>query len=327
MEFDSCLPGILTSYDGKKGNVRPLISIRMVDGSYAPFPEVEDVPIISPATAFSGIKLPIRVGDKVVLHMADKDIQTLLFDKSTAGLDDPENALPPTNRAHNLSDAVAYTGFQSLDDMIPTDEDVWIFNNTDSDSYNHIRVKGDGSIEVKTLNATGTLDKNGDIEFQNNTCSLKMTDLGNISLNNTIASTVMNPLGNIHTNNAVASTIMDPLGNITTTNGTTTVNQAAVLGAVTVTATGPITAVSTNSTVNVTSPTSTVNVVAGTAATITAPLVNVTAALTNVIGNLNVTGSITSGTTIAATTQVTASGVNLTTHKHSSSGNPPLNPS
>jgi len=210
MSYDSCLPGILTAYDGKKGNVRPLIDIRMIDGSYLPFPEVHDVPVITPATAFSGLKLPVKVGDKVVLHVADRDIQTLLFDKDTWGLRDPENALPPTDRMHNITDAIAYTGFQSLDDMIPSDNDVWIFNNkTDAyaneqaiitalptaaagdfvfnddtgtvwnwssaseawedsnrtSSYNHVRIKGDGSIELKTNLVTVDLSQNGAVSI------------------------------------------------------------------------------------------------------------------------------------------------------------------
>lgn len=269
MQFDSCLPGILTAYDGKKGNVRPLISVRMVDGSYLPFSEVHDVPVISPASAFAGLKLPIKVGDKVVLHIADRDIQSLLFDKRTAGLDDPENALPPTNRQHNLTDAIAYTGFQSLDDMIPSDNDIWIFNNTDSDSYNHVRIKGDGSIELKTLNASATLEKNGDIRLENNTCSTEMTNLGSIT-----------------TQNLIAKMNMDPLGNVTTTNGTTTIRQDTKLGTVTV-----------------------------------------VAPLTSIVGNLAVTGSIASGTTISAVQNVTASGVGLISHKHNPGGDPPLNPS
>jgi hypothetical protein len=159
------LPGIITAYDGKKGTVRPLIDLRYKDGSYIPFSEIEDVPILSPATAFAGIKVPIRVGDKVIIHISDGDIQKLLFDSKTAGLDDPGNTQPCSSRSRNLTDVVAYTGFQSLEDMIPSDHDVWIFNNRTEDSYTHVRLKADGAIELKTLSASIKLHQDGTVDI------------------------------------------------------------------------------------------------------------------------------------------------------------------
>lgn len=197
MDTHSCLPGILTDYDGKKGTVRPLIDIRFgVDGSYLPFPEIEDVPIITPATAFSGIKLPVQTGDKVVLHIADRDIQSLLFDTSTAGITDPGNAQPSLARKHNISDAIAYTGFQSLDDIKYNEDyvnDVWIFNNDDSDSYNHVRLRSDGGMEIKTLSGFLELTKEGSYNVTapaNVTIDAPTSTFnGNVQVNGTIDAT------------------------------------------------------------------------------------------------------------------------------------------
>ncbi|NRA42735.1 MAG: hypothetical protein HRU21_10590 [Pseudomonadales bacterium] len=161
----SMIPGIIVDYyDGKKGNVRPLVDVRYVDGSYLTPAIIEDVPIYTPATAFAGIKLPVQIGDKVILHIADSDIQPLLFNMKTAGITDPGNAEPKIARRFHLSDSIAYTGFQSLDD-IKYDEnyknDVWIFNNDDSDNYNHFRLRSDGGMEIKTLNGFSELTKDG----------------------------------------------------------------------------------------------------------------------------------------------------------------------
>ena len=200
--MNSFLPGIIVDYyDGKKGNVRPLIQLRFKDGSYLPFDTIEDVPIITPATANAGLKLPVKIGDKVQIHIADGDIQTLLFKMSTAGLEDPGSAYPQSARKHNLTDAVAYTGFQSLDDMIPSDEDVWIFNGNGEDYYSHIRLKADGSIETKTQNATVTLTKEGNVSIEApsnlDITAPTSTFNGDVQVNGTLTATVDCISGNV----------------------------------------------------------------------------------------------------------------------------------
>lgn len=279
----SSLPAVIQEYDNTtcKATVKCLIKMRYRDGSQLPFPSIENVPVITPATAFAGIKLPVRVGDKVVLHIQDRDIQRLLFTKDTSGLTPPEGdayTFTDTARMHDLTDCVAYTGFSSFDGTIPSDYDVWIFNNTDSDKYNHVRLKQNGDIEIKTLKATGTLENGGNIELKNTTCSLTMEELGNIRVNNTIASTNMDPTGNILTTNGSCTTLMDISGNTTVT-APTTINMVT-------------------------------------------PLLNVT-------GNVNVLGAITAGLNITSALNVFADSgkVSLLTHKHSQSGNPPVNPS
>lgn len=277
----SSLPAVIQEYDSTtcKATVKCLIKMRYRDGSQLPFPSIENVPIITPATAFSGIKLPVRVGDKVVLHIQDRDIQRLLFTVDTSGLTPPEGdpyTFTDTARLHDLTDCVAYTGFGSFDGTIPSDYDVWIFNNREddenADKYNHIRLKQNGDIEIKTLKATGTLENGGDIELKNTTCSLTMQEIGNIRANNLVASTNMDPAGNILTTNGSCTTLMDVSGNVTVT-APTTVNMVT-------------------------------------------PLVNVT-------GNLSVLGNITAGLNVYAD----SGKVSLLTHKHSQTGNSPVNPS
>lgn len=193
--MDSMIPGIIVdNYDGKKGDVRPMVQVRFSDGSYLPLETIEDVPIITPATTNAGLKLPVKIGDKVLLHIADRDIQTLLYKLSTAGLTDPGDALPQTARNNNITDAIAYTGFQSLDDMIPNDDDVWIFNGLGEDYYSHIRLKANGNIETITQNVTVTLTQDGAVTIDapaNLTINAPDSQFnGNISATGTISSDV-----------------------------------------------------------------------------------------------------------------------------------------
>ena len=49
--------------------------MRYIDGSQIDMTTIGNVQVITPGTALAGLKMPIRVGDKVVLHIQDRDIQ------------------------------------------------------------------------------------------------------------------------------------------------------------------------------------------------------------------------------------------------------------
>ena len=220
----SSLPAVITVWDGKKATVRPLIKMRYVDGSQTDFPTIENVQVITPSTAFAGIKLPIRVGDKVVLHIQDRDIQRLLFVTDTSGLDVLGGTPSDHARLHDLTDAIAYAGFGSLNAIVEADLDVWMFNNkdSDSDSYNHVRFKATGDIEHKTLRATSVMYKNGDITAQNSACNLSMQDAGNISLKNPKSSLEIDAGGTVTVTASATSITMLPTG-VTTIDSSTEV--------------------------------------------------------------------------------------------------------
>ncbi len=163
----SAIPAVIIEYDGQKATVKPMVQILYLDGSSLPVPEITDVPVLTPTTAYAGLKIPIKVGDKVMVHVSDRDIQDLLFKQSTAGLDTDISSVPKTKRVNNLTDAIAYAGFQSLDDMIPSDDDVWIFNNRGSSgSYNYIKLRADGSIISETSGVTVTQTASGTLSIQ-----------------------------------------------------------------------------------------------------------------------------------------------------------------
>lgn len=199
--MDTCIPAIIVEWDGVKAVVRPIVKFIYKDGSSIPSPEIHDVPVITPATAYAGIKLPVAVGDKVMLHICDRDIQDLLFNQSTAGLGDVVSK-PPTKRTNNITDAIAYTGFQSLDDIIPSDEDVWIFNNKDTTNYNHIRLKSDGSIETVTTGvkitqtSSGTITIDADTSISINTPSLSVD--GDVSVTGDVVASGISLAGHVH---------------------------------------------------------------------------------------------------------------------------------
>lgn len=191
----SCIPAVIKVYSNSRATVLPLVKAKFSDGSTLELPEIHDVPVITPCTAFAGLKLPVRVGDKVVLHICDRDIQHLLRVAKTEGLSQTEPSSPSLRRLHDMSDAVAYTGFFSDSASKPDTYDVWIFNNDDSDSMNHIRLKQNGDVEVRTNKATVTLEKEGTIQLKNDNATATFDASGEISLSNAVSSLVMDIAG------------------------------------------------------------------------------------------------------------------------------------
>ena len=164
-EMWTSLPCVITEYDGKLATVRPLVMVKYKDSSVSELPKIPNVQVITPHTAYAGMKLPVRVGDKGELRLQDRDIQTLLFDHTTAGLEDPGTSIPQTRRKHALTDAIMYVGFDSIDSIKETDEDLWIFNNDDDLSrYNFIRFRKDGTIETRNQSTTVRQNPDGSIE-------------------------------------------------------------------------------------------------------------------------------------------------------------------
>ena len=151
------LPAVITQYDSEKqeASVLPLAKLRWVDNSQTTFPEIDNVPVICPSTAYAAIQFPVRVGDKVLLMFQSRDISWTLSDMDTSGLDTPDfkKIKNDTGRMHELSDCVAIIGFSSFVNPHTTSEDLYIFNNSDDSSKkNEIILKENGDIDVKSPN-------------------------------------------------------------------------------------------------------------------------------------------------------------------------------
>ena len=114
--FHCAMPGIVESFDPETQTVtvRPAIKTRrsLSSGSPAATPTVmdslpllRDVPVFFPGTRSSAITWMIEPGDECLVIFADSAIDRWF--------DTGEPSEPPSDRAHDLSDAFAFVGFRS----------------------------------------------------------------------------------------------------------------------------------------------------------------------------------------------------------------------
>jgi hypothetical protein len=107
-EIRTALPGRVESYDAAthKASVLPLIMDGWVDENGnrkgKPLPIVNNVPVLMPSAQGVRIKLPVKVGDTVLLVFCGSSLDRWL---ERGGVIDPAD-----DRRHDLNDAVAITG-------------------------------------------------------------------------------------------------------------------------------------------------------------------------------------------------------------------------
>jgi phage baseplate assembly protein gpV len=116
-----------------------------------------------------------------------------------------------------MSDCIAYTGFGSFEGTVPSDEDVWIFNNRGSDSYNHIRCKSDGSITMVTTDASVELTQDGELNITTaSTVNVNSTGSVNVDTPSTVNVTSISGINMIAPLTTITGNVLVN-GNITAT--------------------------------------------------------------------------------------------------------------
>lgn len=104
-DVNTCMPGIVISFDGSRATCRPSVPKQLADGSQLSCPQVVDVPVVWPTADIgglvAGLRMPLKPGDGVLLHFSQRSLETWLQGGDTAP-DDP--------RRFDLSDAVAVPG-------------------------------------------------------------------------------------------------------------------------------------------------------------------------------------------------------------------------
>ncbi len=103
--FDSlhvAMPGIIEkwNFETSTADIRPTLARQTITGKIVEAPLLRDVPVLRPNP-----ETGVYVGDRVLLIFADFCIDGALASKTPV--------LPPSPRKHDLSDAVAITGFVS----------------------------------------------------------------------------------------------------------------------------------------------------------------------------------------------------------------------
>ena len=97
------MPGIVESFDPETQTVT-------VQPANDQLPLLRDVPVFFPGTRSSAITWMIEPGDECLVIFADSAIDRWF--------DSGEPSEPPTDRAHDLSDAFAFVGFRSRPNVL-----------------------------------------------------------------------------------------------------------------------------------------------------------------------------------------------------------------
>lgn len=140
------IPGKIVKYDYKKqkAEVQPLIKKRYLDGTVESFPILVNVPIMLNRTKNSGVLLPIKPGDGVLIEFCERSLENWYLSGAEVEPGDP--------RKFDLSDSVGIVGLFSFKDDSPAEnnEDFVLFLGDQK-----ITIKPDGDIQL----GSGSLKK------------------------------------------------------------------------------------------------------------------------------------------------------------------------
>lgn len=140
-ELSVCLPGRVERYDHtqQRADVVPLLRKRYADGQIGEPQVITNVPVVFPRSGGASLTFPVRPGDGVMLHFADRSIDDWLSEGGTV--------TPTDSRKHDISDCIAVPGLYAFDGESPQDNnDDVLLKYADSE----VRLKGDGDVEVNT---------------------------------------------------------------------------------------------------------------------------------------------------------------------------------
>jgi hypothetical protein len=101
------IPALVTKYKRRPREVSVQIAVnaRLYNGDVVSIPEIEHVPVITPAMGGWSMDADLLVGEEVMLLICDRDISGWIDEGSVGD--------PMTGRLHSVSDAVALVGLRS----------------------------------------------------------------------------------------------------------------------------------------------------------------------------------------------------------------------
>lgn len=192
------LPAVITAYDAgtEIATVVPLIQQIYRDGSTIDLPLIHGVPIWSPRSASAGLKLPITVGDKVLLIFTMRSLDNLL-DADLSGTTLPAQVDPQDNKFKDYSFCVGLAGFNDENSAIGTDAAVHLLNNWQKTEENRLRLEGNGDILLSNAIGSAAIAADGDILINNEVGSASITPDGTITVSNAAGSMTLSPSGNL----------------------------------------------------------------------------------------------------------------------------------
>jgi hypothetical protein len=113
------VPGRIQSFDGSKKTavIQILFAAQQPDGSTLNYPVLVDCPVFTLQGGGGYIQFPIAAGDPCLVVFADRNIDAWFQNGSPAVPFDQVGGKP--GRMHDLSDGMAFVGFNSLADAMP----------------------------------------------------------------------------------------------------------------------------------------------------------------------------------------------------------------
>ena len=111
-DVHTCMPGVVIDYNPgtQTATIQPSIKRKYADGVLQSLPQLQNVPVVFPATKTSWVRLPVTAGDEVVLHFAERSIDQWWL---SGGEVDP--GIP---HKFNLTDAIATPGLHAQGNAI-----------------------------------------------------------------------------------------------------------------------------------------------------------------------------------------------------------------
>jgi hypothetical protein len=113
------VPGRIQSFDATKktASIQLLFATQLPDGTIVTYPILADCPVYTPQGGGGAFQAPIASGDPCLVVFADRNIDAWFQNGAVAVPFDQAGAQP--GRAHDLSDGMAFVGFNSLTDALP----------------------------------------------------------------------------------------------------------------------------------------------------------------------------------------------------------------
>jgi hypothetical protein len=173
-EVNTTMPGKIVSVsdDGSRVVVKPSMPKALASGESLEAPQIVEVPVVWPRAQNGavGMTMPLRPGDGVALHFAQRSLEGWLSGQSDTVPDDP--------RRFDLSDAVAVPGLAPSGTTAHVDEAQFFFGPV------KLRMLPDGTGILETQSGKLTIQPDGVAAFT----GPKVTISGNLEVHGNIVS-------------------------------------------------------------------------------------------------------------------------------------------
>lgn len=186
------LPATVTKYDPVECtvDVQPAITEIDIDGLIRVLPFLERVPLMFSTSKDSSITFPVKVGDYVLLHFCQSEIDNLLVQTKT---DQKEFVDPRSPRKHTINDCFATIGIRVYEDSPVKRPDTLDMYFKDS----RLTIEDNGNITLQLTKTDGNQDNPQVVHTQ----TLEMLNDGTTKIefvkDNIISNVILESNGNV----------------------------------------------------------------------------------------------------------------------------------